>query len=96
MVEMNSSVNTFMTADEISECVDGITKETSRELWAVATECSMDKTAKPLGGDGSDGTTEEPIHSEDYANQPKQFWPKLTEAAQANINDAYARDELFV
>lgn len=89
-IKMNECVNDFMTLDEVAECVDGISKDTYDELWRVHE--SVREGRKPLGGDGSDGTTEEPIHSTDYANNIGPAWNKLSEAAQRNINEAFANN----
>ena len=75
----------YWTCDAISECLDGIGDELSRKLWSFL-DSGNDK---PLGGDGSNGTTEEPIVADDYSNQPKVFWSKLTEDEQRTIADAY-------
>jgi len=78
----------YWTADEIAECLSGISTATSRRLWEFV---GSDKD-KPLGGDGSDGTTEIPIVDDSYGNQPKAFWPKLTEAEKEEITKAYEAD----
>ena len=44
---------------------------------------------KPLGGDGSNGTTEIPIVDDRYSDQPKAFWPKLPPEVQAEIARAW-------
>lgn len=76
------------SVDEVAECVSGITKETYAELWKALEEAEDAGTAKPLGGDGSDGTTEEPIYSEgEYGSDLVAAWPKLSEAARRNIHE---------
>lgn len=79
----------FWSVDEVSECVSGITQATTTELWDIIVEAEKAGTAKPLGGDGSDGTTEEPIVSDgEYATDLPAAWPKLSEAARRNIHEA--------
>jgi len=43
----------------------------------------------PLGGDGSNGTTELPIVADSYGNQPRGFWNSLTAEQRKEIWDAY-------
>ena len=88
----------FWTADEIAECLDGINDETYMELWSIVDECEKAKNYKPTGGDGSPDengvrTFEEPQHTTSYADQPRQFWAKLTEEARTNIAEAAAAEE---
>lgn len=79
------------SVDEVAECISGITAETYGELWKCLGESEEEGTAKPLGGDGSDGTTEEPIFSEgEYGSDLVAAWPKLSEAARLNIHQSYA------
>ena len=74
------------SVDEVAECVEGITKETYAELWQSLEDAHKAGTAKPLGGDGSDGTIEEPvITSGSYDSDLVAAWPKLSEAARRNI-----------
>ena len=47
----------------------------------------------PLGGDGSNGTTELPIVADSYSNQPHAFWTALTPAQQHEIASAYEAEE---
>jgi hypothetical protein len=80
---------THYSVDEVAECVPGITEETYAELWNALGEAEAAGTAKPLGGDGSDGTIEEPvISSGEYGSDLVAAWPKLSEAARANIHEA--------
>lgn len=77
------------SADEVAECVSGISKETYAELWNALGEAEAAGTAKPLGGDGSDGTIEEPvITSGEYGSDLVAIWPRLSEAARRNIHQA--------
>ncbi len=47
---------------------------------------------KPLGGDGSDGTTEEPIVSDQFGNSMRQLWSQLDEEERQVIVDAWERN----
>lgn len=79
------------SADEVAECIDGITSQTYDELWRQLALAEEAGTAKPLGGDGSDGTAEEPIISEgSYGSDLVAVWPKLSEASRINIHEAAA------
>jgi len=81
----------YWTADEIAECLPMIgTGDLYRKLWGFVVDAGEAGTAKPLGGDGSNGTTEIPIVSDSYEAQPKAFWAKLTEAEQATVIEAWA------
>jgi len=82
----------YWTADEIAECLSGITHTTYVRLWEIVAECEQNGTAKPLGGDGSDGTTELPIVADSYSNQPHSFWTALTPAQQQEIASAYDKE----
>lgn len=82
---------TYRSLDEVAECVDGLTSETYNELWGLLVEAKKAGTDKPLGGDGSDGTTEEPIVSSgEYGSDLVAGWPKLSESARQNICEAVA------
>jgi len=73
----------YMSLDEVGECVSGITPDTYRDLWETLTKA---KNPKPLGGDGSDGTTEEPIVSDgQYGTDLVAGWPHLKESSRENI-----------
>jgi hypothetical protein len=71
------------TPDEVAECVNGINEETYKELWAVMDNPNFKK--RPLGGDGSNGTTEVP---DDFSGSLSDAWPLLSAAAKANIFEA--------
>lgn len=75
----------FLTLDEVAECYDGISKDLYSKLWRLTSECEKAKTARPLGGDGSNGTTEEPIIGGGYANELGQAWSLFTDAEKAEI-----------
>ena len=76
------------TPDEVAECTDGLTPATYRELWGVLDNERFRK--RPLGGDGSNGTTEVP---DDFSGSMRDAWPLLSDAAKANIIDATREDE---
>lgn len=93
-IENPPEIFVHYSADEVAECVSGITPETYAELWNALGEAEAAGTAKPLGGDGSDGTTEEPIVSSgEYGSDLVSVWPKLSEAARTNIHEAASRAE---
>jgi len=75
----------YWTADEVAECLD-VGNELYAKLYSLANEAS---NHKPLGGDGSDGTTEEPIVANDCGNSMKQLWDKLTPEEQEQIEEAF-------
>jgi hypothetical protein len=77
--------------DEVAETVSGITEETYVELWETLAKSEEAGTAKPLGGDGAGGTTEEPIVSDGhYGSDLVSGWPHLSPEARANIVAAAA------
>lgn len=80
----------FHSLDECAECVGGITPETYAELWETLGRLEQEGAdMKPLGGDGSNGTTEEPIISSgEYASDLRSAWPKLSLTARQNITEA--------
>jgi hypothetical protein len=69
----------FYTLDQIAECFDGIPKPLYAKLWQLTSEAEKAKTAQPLGGDGSNGTTEIPIVGGDYDNVLGNAWSKFTD-----------------
>jgi hypothetical protein len=76
------------SADEVAECLDGITVKTYQELWQKVVESEHAGTDKPSGGDGSDGTFEEPVITEgEYGTDLVAVWPLLSDAARQNICD---------
>ena len=81
----------YWTADEIAECLDDISHSTYVRLWQIVSETEKNDTAKPLGGDGSNGTTEIPIVDDSYGNQPHAFWDSLTTEQQKEIQDSYEK-----
>ena len=80
----------YWTADEAAECLP-ISHELSRRLWQLL-EVAAQGNMKPRGGDGSDGTTEEPIVSDEYDDNMEAIWPLLSEAEQTEIAQAYNKE----
>lgn len=76
------------TPDEIAETLDGISQGTYARLWSLLPAAQ----AKPMGGDGSDGTREWPEATE-RAESVLAIWPLLTEAERAEINAALSSEE---
>jgi len=74
----------WMPLDRLAECYD-IPNELYRKLWVLTSEAEKAGTAVPLGGDGSNGTTEIPIIGGGYANELGPAWDKFTEDEQAQI-----------
>jgi hypothetical protein len=58
----------WIELDVIAECYD-ISNALYRKLWELTAEFDRAGTAAPMGGDGSNGTTEEPIIGGGYANE---------------------------
>jgi hypothetical protein len=88
MIEIPEGLE-YWTADEIAECLSGVSNATGQRLWDIQSEC--DETAKPRGGDGSNGTTEIPIVDYSYGDQPRAFWKLLTPEQQKEIAKAYTQ-----
>ena len=76
------------TADEVAECLSGIGPAIYSKLWDILIAA---KTPTPLGGDGSNGTVEEPHerYDDDHDDKSSHWWWKLTPAEQATIRDSY-------
>ena len=75
--------------DEVAECLDGLTSESYADLWQTLSEAEQAGKAKPPGGDGSDGTFEEPvITSGEYGSDLVAGWPLLKESTRINIIEA--------
>lgn len=74
------------SADQTAECLDGISPATYCDLWKAISESEREGTAKPSGGDGSDGTFEEPVITEgEYGTDLVAAWPRLQEASRKDI-----------
>jgi len=81
-MEMPSALE-FYTADEAAECLP-VSNRLSGKLWSILAECE-NKT--PLGGDGSNGTSELPDVRSDtrYDDKAGHWWSLLTEEEQQEI-----------
>lgn len=79
----------YWTADEVAECLDDVPAELRSKLWRLGSSCL---NQKPLGGDGSNGTTEEPIVSDSYGNNLKALWPQLEPEEQEVLTKAYEKN----
>lgn len=86
------------TADEICECVGYrayLSKTDAdaldRKLWGFVNEAT---NPTPLGGDGSDGTVEDPDARRNPSNddKPRHWWPRLTVAEQTAIQEAWKNE----
>jgi hypothetical protein len=76
----------YMTADAVAECFDGVSKEMSRVLWSYVSDAEKAGTAHPRGGDGSDGTVEEPIITNgEYASDMAFIWVHLSDEQRAEL-----------
>jgi hypothetical protein len=83
-----------LSVDEVAECVAGISESTYDELWQRLSQAEQEGTAKPPGGDGSDGTTEEPIvTSGSYGSDLVAAWPSLSAEARENICACAAEED---
>jgi len=81
------------TADECAEALPGMTEGgLYNRLWEISGEAE-DPT--PLGGDGSNGTVEEPSGRLDERNddKAKNFWEKLTVVYRSRLVEAFAKYE---
>jgi len=84
----------YYSVDEVAETIAGITPETYQELWLLLSKADEAGTAKPLGGDGSNGTTEEPIISNGgYGSDLVAAWPHLSEASRKNIEECAPKED---
>jgi hypothetical protein len=76
------------SVDEVAECLP-VTSATYTELWEALESAHKAGTAKPCGGDGSDGTMEEPeASSGEYGSDLASAWPSLSDAAKLDICNA--------
>jgi len=76
----------YWSADEAAECLPSLSEATYAALWKVVSESEAAGTDKPPGGDGSDGTTEEPIVSDgQYGTDLVAAWDSLTEDMKIEI-----------
>lgn len=86
----------FWTADEVAECLGGLSNELCAKLWRILNDS---KNPTPSGGDGGTGwdgrvTVETPDARLDLDNDDKAtyWWPKLSEDEQKAITEAYRRE----
>lgn len=80
----------FYTLDTIAECFD-VSVWLYRKLWDLTSEFEKAGTAQPIGGDGSNGTTEEPIVGGDYSNLLGKAWHRFSAEEQKEILKALHR-----
>lgn len=82
----------FFSCDEVAECV--VLREFDpesnvyAELWTFVGKGS---DPKPLGGDGSNGTVEEPVVSQSFSDGILSCWPKLSDEARKAIIESVER-----
>ena len=88
---MNGQINKlpenlrYWSCDEVAECLS-VTHSTYEELWSALEKAHAAGKAKPIGGDGSNGTIEEPeVTSGEYDSDLVAVWPMLSDAAQKDI-----------
>ena len=82
----------YWTADEVAECLP-VSRALSGRLWEILSECS---NPTPQGGDGTNGTVEEPAGRLSLENDDKagHWWGLLTSEEQAELADAAIREGL--
>lgn len=80
----------YWTADECAESLP-ISRALSGRLWSFLSEA---ENPTPLGGDGSNGTVEEPAGRLSLENDDKagHWWGRLTASEQAELVDAVIRE----
>jgi hypothetical protein len=81
----------YWTCDEVAECLDGVGMELYDKLWTILLQA---KNPTPIGGDGSNGTVEDPSGRLDLDNDDKagNWWDKLSTEEQAEIVTAYQNE----
>ena len=83
----------YWTADEVAECLsyNDPDRVIATKLWGFLSETD---DPPPNGGDGSNGTVEEPSGRLDLANGDKtgHWWYRLTAAEQCVLGEAYHRE----
>ena len=83
----------YTTADTVAECFDGISTTMGTRLWHFVCEAERAGTAHPLGGDGSDGTVEEPVITNgEYSSDMAAVWPKLTDEERDELITAASKN----
>lgn len=83
---------TYWRADQVAECVSGITDALYARLWQIQIAAS---NPTPLGGDGTNGTVETPDAQLDLLNDDKSghWWAQLSRAEQSQIAGAFQGDQ---
>lgn len=81
----------YWGATEVAECLDLQNEELYVKLWSFFADC-LNPT--PQGGDGSNGTVEEPAGRLDLDNDDKagHWWGKLAEEEQRIIVEAAEKE----
>lgn len=77
----------YITLDTIAECYS-VSDELYGKLWCLTREAERAGKAQPLGGDGSNGTTEIPIVGGKYDNVLEYAWHKFTKEEQKELVEA--------
>ena len=82
----------WMGLTEIAECrlspKDDSDWSLYKKLWEITCDAEQAGKAQPLGGDGSNGTSEEPIIGGNYDNVLGRAWHRFTPEEQAKIIEA--------
>lgn len=84
----------FMTADEVAETLDDVEEDAYFELWHVTKEAEKAGTSRPLGGDGTDGTREDPdvLTETHHANCMPTCWAGLSDETKRVVIDAVKKE----
>lgn len=72
-------------ADEVAECIDGISEETYKELWVCVSEAEQSRTDEEMQ---LYREREEPVITNTDDTSLCVIWSKLTHAAQENLIEA--------
>jgi len=94
-IEKCDAFNEYWTLDEAAECLD-VDTAVYQELYLIdaALRHLIGARIKPLGGDGSNGTTEEPIVDKSYDNcLGGKCWDMLSCDTQMALNRAFDKFE---
>lgn len=80
----------YWTVDEVAECLP-VSRLLGQKLWSLLEDA---ENPTPMGGDGSNGTVEDPSGRLDESNDDKlpNVWNKLTSEEQDEIVAAYAKE----
>lgn len=74
----------WVQIDTIAECYD-IPMALYTKIWGILGELEAAGKASPVGGDGSDGTIEEPVIGAGYADELSKCWRRFTAEEQRQI-----------